>query len=150
MTNGFSVSVNDRAVLVKLDRLPDDVRARLVDKMRGSIVPRLQAGVKASEPVRTGKLRGETTGFVNESPTKVQGRVVVVAKGSEAGKAAALEYGAHGNAAVREYSRSSAAVVDAYSRSVNIVAQHFLRGTLAAEKEGIMDELQEALGEAAA
>lgn len=147
----------DRAVALRLEKMPDDIHNRLVGAVT-ALTARLLSRVQASEPKRTGRLASETKSFVDEAPDLVRGRVKVTAPGArgELGKAAALEYGAHKPTQVREHTarlshifgRAIApmeVIVDRYQRTPNITADRFLRGPLAQMKDQIMAELQKAV-----
>lgn len=159
----FDINVTgDRRIDARFAALPDTVRARLREAM-GSIIGELDARVTGSEPVRTGKLRGETRSFVDETKDLIRGRVRIVTKGAgaaEGGKAAALEYGAHGLSPVKAHGRTVSNIfgrmvaptlimVDAYSRQLNLPAHNFLRGPLAEMKGDIMERLRAAVEGAA-
>jgi len=93
----------------------------------------------------------------------VRGGVRVAAPDSnEHGKAAALEYGAHGSATVAAHAMALdhvfrtrltnplSVMVAAYSRHVNIAERRYLRGPIDDMRSAIVAELRAALEEAAA
>jgi hypothetical protein len=150
----------DRRVGLRFEEFPERARQRLAAAM-DSITQRLLARVEAAEPIKTGKLRGETTAYVSSGPNFVKGTVAIrVPKGAqagvEAGKAAALEYGAHKSIAVKAYSRTldhvflhaiapTEQLVRAYVRRANIAEQRFLRGPIDEMRDQILTELREAV-----
>lgn len=152
----------DRRIEARFDRFPERARANLRQRI-AAIIGVLETRVEAAEPSRTGKLRSETAGFVDEQPDFIRGRVRIVTRrggAAEGGKAAALEYGAHGTASVKGHARTLDHVfaraiepqrvfVEAYTRHPDIAAHLFLRGPLAEMRGDIMDQLRDALGEAA-
>lgn len=145
----FIVS-GDRDIAARLDRLSDDLRKRLVERI-GGLTQQLLARVQAREPTRTGRLRAETRAFVDDGADFVRGRVRVVATGIryEHGKVGALEYGAHRPVKVRSHERAGHTpfgraveqVVGAYTRKADIMAHRFLRGPVEAMRGDIRAEL---------
>jgi hypothetical protein len=145
----------DRELKARVERIParahDKLRARITD-----LADRLEARVRAAEPVKTGQLRGATLPSVKETPHKIEGKVRVSRLTK---KAAALEYGAHGGAHVRAhdarlnhiFGRLVAPMtvqVQAYQRRVNIAEHRFLLGPFEAMKDEIIAELRDAMEEA--
>ena len=155
--------VGDRRIDAKFSEFPAMARAALKREI-AAITGELFDAVEAAEPKRTGKLKAETRQFVDERGDMIRGRVVVVASAggpAEHGKAAALEFGAHGAAAVKAHMRTVTQIygrmvaptqimVGAYSRQLDITARSYLRGPLEAKRADIIARLQGALDEAAA
>lgn len=164
----FGVKVDPRKVQLNLDEFPVEVQMRMVSSIT-SLTSRLQARVTAAEPDRSGKLRSQTHSRVYHDANKIAGRVFVLAesdprtrRGSlDAGKAAALEYGAHGAVKVKAhparldhiYSRTIPPIVvevDPFTRRANIAEHRFLRGPLAEMSEDALSQLRQALDAASA
>ena len=112
--------------------------------------------------MRTGRLESETGGRVYDHGDRMSAVVGVRAKGGdEAGKAAALEYGAHKPFEVRAHaatlahlwSRAIAPIsieVPAHLRHPNIAAHRFLRGPIDQLRAEFIAELRQAVEAAAA
>ena len=98
MDLGITVE-GDRAVELKFETFPQDAHARLLERI-ADFTAELEAEITAAEPSRTGKLAAETRSAVYDEPERIAGRVAIAA---EFGKAAALEYGAHGTTKVRAH-----------------------------------------------
>lgn len=158
----YGIAVYSRDVALKLDSLPSGVRSRLRDALT-VLTERLYALVEAAEPDKTGKLRRETAFGVTERGTRLSGRVYFPRglPAAEYGKAAALEYGAHGTAQVKAHAsrldhifgRQMAplnVMVAAYSRTLNITADRFLRGPMAELAPEVIAEFKAALDAATA
>jgi hypothetical protein len=157
--------IGERRAGLRFEEFPERARQALVEHMN-SITQRLLARVQGEEPELTGKLRSETTARVSSGENYVRGSVGVrvpggESSGAEAGKAAALEYGAHKTVAVKAYSKSldhvfthamapTTVMVSAYQRRANIAERKFLRGPLDEMHDAIIAELRAALEEAAA
>lgn len=163
----ISMSVNEadeRKIELHLMELPRRLRAKLRPAIT-ELTKELLARVRASEPVRTGRLRQSTQSFIDEREDRIVGRVRVLAEYGRAKgasrhneAAAALEYGAHRSVMVREHSshethvfnRASAGtlvMVEAYTRRANISARRFLRDPAAAMRPRAMAELQRIVDE---
>jgi hypothetical protein len=141
MADIISVTITgDRALQVKLDELPSRIHDRLVGPIT-RLTERLEAAVREDAPDRTGKLRSEITSRVYDDPDRITGRVFIAAGDDKEayGKAAALEYGAHGTAQVSAhearldhvFSRLVApmeVMVRRHSRRLDIAARLFFRG----------------------
>jgi len=136
-----AVITGDRQAEARFERPPAEVQAKL-RPIVDDFTARLHAAVVGAEPVRTGKLRGETASRVEERKDRIVGRVFVSARGVEAAKAGALEYGAHRATTVKAHSEQLAHIfarfvapfavmVGAHSRRLNIEEHAFLRGPLA-------------------
>jgi hypothetical protein len=163
----FGIEVDgDRLVALRFEQFPERARAALAKRLSG-ITQQLLARVQSSEPSRTGRLRAETQAFVDSRENAVKGSVKVVTgaaggrAGSEHGKAAALEYGAHGSAKVGAHRAGLSHVfghpitprevsVATYTRRVNIAERRYLRSPLDGMRSQIIEELRQALAEAAA
>jgi hypothetical protein len=148
ITPVYTVTVDDRNLMLHLEQLPMALRT----KLRPTIVAltaELLARVRASEPRRTGQLQNLTRSFIDEREDSIRGRVRVL---SPAGRghnvaAAALEYGAHRAVSVRA-SRREGIAVRAYQRHANIAARRFLRGPAEAMREKALTEIRAAVDEA--
>ena len=143
----------EREILLQLGRMPDRVQQRLARKIT-ELTHRLLQRVQAKEPVRTGKLRGETIDRVTATQDLVRGVVTVAADTSnEHAKAGALEYGAHGEVTVHEFARHghnpqgapADQIVEAYTRKADLIARRFERNSLDDMSEEIRSELADAL-----
>lgn len=154
----------DRQVALRFAQFPDFAHDRLYAALQ-SIEQRLEAAVKAAEPVRTGKLHRETGGRVYDHGDRLAAVVGVRVAGGEsaieAGKAAALEYGAHRAFQVRAHAASLghlwsraiapiAVEVRAHTRRPNIEERRYLRGPLDAIRGDALRELRDAVGDAVA
>jgi len=168
MADDFGVVVQgERQVRLMFEQLPQHARAQLLAAIT-SLTDRLYARVVAATPERTGRLRGEITERVVQGENYIRGTVSVRVgpgeqSGLEAGKAAALEYGAHRAVSVVSYSRRHDHVyahaitpirvmVEAYQRTANIAERRYLRGPLDDMRGDIVSELRaavEAAGKAA-
>lgn len=158
----FGIVVNDRRLAAKLEEFPAQLRGLLFDRI-AVITEQLKALVEGGEPTKTGKLRGETTSSVSERKGRVTGRVFI-ARGlapSEYGKAAALEYGAHGTASVKAHQQRldhvfnksispESVMVAAYQRPVNITERRFFRNALSAVAAQFEAAVREAVDTAVA
>lgn len=151
--------VGDRRLQAFLHDYPASLDARIEARFQ-SFSQRLAAAVQAAEPQRTGRLRGETRPFVRRSPAGITAGVQVVAQGKvDIGKAAALEYGAHGSTKVAEhwatratfwgrYASPRAVLIEEYQRRVNIGADRYLRGPFDTLKNEAVAEIERAIAEA--
>jgi hypothetical protein len=156
---GFEVA-GERLVALRFEEFPERLRARLKGAL-DNIERRLEAAVRAAEPERTGRLHSETGGQVYEHPDRIAAVVGVrVPSAEEAGKAAALEYGAHGSFAVRAhtatlshlFARAIAPIqvqVAAHTRRANITERRYLRSPIDAIRSEALDELRQAVSQAA-
>jgi hypothetical protein len=143
----------DRAVAVRLDQMPERVHGRLSRTIK-SLTARLLALVQAREPKRTGQLESETVERFYETRDAIRGVVTIAAsQRTEYGKAAALEYGAHGMVSVREHKRLGhdwaghpvEQIVDPYTRHANIPEFRYERGALEEMRGDISADLTAAL-----
>lgn len=131
----FKIDVKgDRALLARLDGLPDEVQAKLRPVI-GALTTRLLESVRAAEPTRTGTLRSVTRASVVSGKDYIRGRIRISARpGSKNGAhnvaAAALEYGVHSAFTVRLRGRR----MTIYTRRVSISARRFLRDPFARMK----------------
>ena len=139
----FKIDVKgDRALLARLDGLPDEIQAKLRPVI-ASLTTRLLESVRAAEPTRTGTLRSVTRARVVSGEDYIRGKVTV---GPVPGRgntratgrgwqphnvaAAALEYGVHSTFAVHLRGRR----MTTYTRRVSISARRFLRDPFARMK----------------
>lgn len=130
--------VGQRKLLARLDRLPADAHDALAERISG-LAGRLRDRVVAAEPKRTGALARRTKWKLTDRPKRITARVWIA---GQAGKAMALEYGAHGAVLVRAHRMrldhvfgrdvSMSVEVPAHHRHANIGAHRFIRGPLAA------------------
>jgi hypothetical protein len=152
-------------VVARFDELPQDIERRLAGPI-AELTHRMLGRAQAEEPDRTGQLRADTRAFVDRRHGFIRGRVRVVLdeggsktrRGSvAAGKAAALEYGAHGVAKVRAHEmmlghlfgraiEPKSVLVEAYTRHVAIAAVHFLSDAF----DGVPAAFREAVEKAVA
>ena len=148
-----AVIQGERDIALRLEQMPQVVHQRLLSRI-GALTARLYAAVEEREPRRTGKLTGETVEVIDETPDLVRGRVRVAARDrNEWGKAAALEYGAHGSVTVRAYQRQghtprgtpAQQMVEAYQRRVNIPERRYERGALEGMRGEIKADLEQVL-----
>ncbi len=157
MAETFDILViGDTQLQAFIGELPARVNAELQAAMR-DVAALLEGAVVAAEPSRTGKLRSATRPFVRENPAGVTGGVQVR---GDAGKAGALEYGAHRAFSLKEHwarrsvvfgreAPSQSVLVDEYVRRANITADRFLRDPFAALQGQILARIEKALGRAA-
>lgn len=151
----------DREVTLRFETFPQAVHARLLAAMQ-QIEQRLQAAVIAAQPSRSGALRSMTGGRVYDHGNRIAAVVGVRANTpNEAKKAAALEYGSRGMAVtVRTHTASLdhlwaraiapiRVTVPDHHRVPNIRAQRFLRGPLDAMAPSILQDLAQAVDDAA-
>lgn len=155
------ITVDDRRILARLDGLHDVVRERLIGAMT-RIESRLEAGVRAAAPQKTGALRSQVSGRVyQDNPNRVAAYVGVYTRSGDASrKAAALEYGSRGVAVPVQAHQARLAHVfgraiapmtvtrKGHTRKPNIQPKHYLRGTFQAQRGSIVAELQAALDRA--
>src|SRR5271166_4513086 len=151
----------DRRAELRFDRFPGFARDRLRAALE-DIEARLAAAVLADEPVKSGRLQGETGGRVYEHGDRLAAVVGVRAKGGDdAGKAAALEYGAKRAFEVRAHiatlahlwGRAIAPItieVGAHRRTPNIAQHRYLRGPIEALRGEFIAQLRQAVDQAAA
>jgi hypothetical protein len=138
----MSIDFNETKEIARFTDLPPNLQKALLTRLR-PVEQAMLARVQAAVPKRTGKLLSEIQGFLDSGPDWVRARVrVVIDKNAgssgrgnyDAGKAAALEYGATGTVQVNAFRRRRGEDVRAYQRRVNITARRFLRGPFAATK----------------
>lgn len=153
---------NERRAGLLFDRLPKNAHAGILERIT-SLTRQLEARILGVIPTGKGKLASQVRAFVDDRQTKISGKVKVIAGNSKSdhGKAAALEYGAHGRFTVAAHQRTistvfgravapTVAFVEAYSRTANIAEHRFLRGPLAEMRAQIAAELNLALAQAEA
>jgi hypothetical protein len=150
--------VDDRRFVEHLERIPGRLRTALRASIT-QLTDQLLQRIRAAEPSRTGRLRGQTQAFVDVTDDKVTGRVRIMGQGREHNVAAgALEYGAHRVVNVRAHQEhlshvfnratdSQFVAVRAYTRKANIRAQRFLRDPAAAMRPRIQAELERVIAE---
>jgi hypothetical protein len=132
----FKIDVKgDTALLARLDKLPEELQAKLRPVIE-SLTTRLLESVRAAEPARTGTLRSVTRASVVSGKDYIRGRVRIGARsgrrnGAYNVAAAALEYGVHSAFAVHLRSRGR---MTTYTRRVSISARRFLRDPFARMK----------------
>jgi hypothetical protein len=143
ITPQFTVEVNDQRVLLHLERLPMALKTNLRVTI-AKLTEQLLAQVRSIEPSRTGKLRAQTRGSVEEGDNYIRGKVGVTGDKAFLIAAATIEYGSHKSIAVKAYQREGVAV-RAYERRTNIAAQRFLHGPFAAMRELALSELKTAV-----
>lgn len=150
-----------RQVGLRFEQFPDRARKKIMERILG-LTERLHAAVEGAEPDRTGALRAETKGWVDDGKNYIVGRVGLpggVYPHSDYGKAAALEYGSHHPFQVKAHEARLAhfwgravapteVFIRAHSRTPNIAARLFLRSSLDAMRGEIIAELEAALAEA--
>lgn len=145
-----------RASLV-FEEFPQRAHAALLARI-ADLTEALEEAVVASEPRRTGRLAEETDSSVKDLPERITGRVSITA---EFGKAAALEYGAHGTTNVQAHEArldhvfgklipGTTVSVGAHTRRLNIAEHRYLRGPLEAMRDEIIEGLRDALDGVAA
>lgn len=154
---GFTVT-GDRRVALKFDEFPKALHDRILARI-ASLTSRLEARVRSAAPTATGKLQSLIVSKVyDNAQDRIRGRVTV---SGDFGKAAALEYGARKTAKVKAHemrldhvfaNRLAApltVMVAAHSRQPNIAERKFLRGPIAAMRPEIVQELRQAVADAA-
>jgi hypothetical protein len=147
----------DRKVGLLFDEFPQRAHDAFLAKIT-ELTSQLESRVLGAVPVRTGELRSQVQAFVDDKGTRITGKVKVLSGGSKSdhGKAAALEFGAHGHVAVSAHTRQirtvfgravapTAVFVAAYGRTANIAEHRFLRNPLATMSSEIIEELRAAL-----
>jgi hypothetical protein len=149
----FTFNVEDTKLRAQLDSLPIVLMAKLLPTIEG-LTRRLLEGVRAAEPMRTGRLRAATRSQIDSGPTYIRGRVSIGPREGIGGHnvaAAALEYGVHKVEHVgahRERRDGEFVAVEAYTRRVSIAARRFLRGPLERMRPIAESEIRAALAEA--
>lgn len=155
------ITVDDNRLVARLDGLHATVRARMVGAMT-RIEARLEAGVRATAPARTGALRSQVGGRVyQDNPNRVAAYVGVYSRDAGASrKAAALEYGSRGTSVAVQahefrlthiFGRAIAPVTvtrRGHTRIPDIRATNYLRGTFTSQRRAILADLQAALDQA--
>jgi hypothetical protein len=138
----MSIAFDERKEIARFTDLPPNLQKALLTRLR-PVEEAMLARVQAVVPKRTGKLLSEIRGFLDKGPDWVRVRVkVVIDKNAgssrrgnyDAGKAAALEYGATNPVQVQAFRRRRGEDVRTYQRRVNIAVRSFLRGPFAATK----------------
>lgn len=149
----LSFDFNETKEIARFTDLPPNLQRALLVRLR-PIEEKMLSRVKAAVPVRTGKLLNEIQGFLDSGPDWVRARVrVIIDKGAgsgkrgnyDAGKAAALEYGATGSVQVQAFRRRRGEDVRSYQRRVNITARMFLRGPFAATRPEATEAIKAAI-----
>jgi hypothetical protein len=148
----------DRRAGLRFDEFPRRAHDAILARITG-LTAQLEARVLGRVPVATGDLRRMVQSFVDDHGTRIAGKVKVIAGAkSDHGKAAALEYGAHGSFEVKAHTRTVTSIfgrvvapteifIAAYGRAANIEEQRFLRGPLAEMRGEIIRQLTRALAE---
>jgi hypothetical protein len=138
----MSIDFDERKEIARFTDIPPNLLKALLSRLR-PVEETMLARVEAVVPKRSGKLLSEIQGFLDSGPDWVRARVkVVIDKNAgssrrgnyDAGKAAALEYGATGTAQVQAFKRRRGEDVRAYQRRVNVTVHSFLRGPFSATK----------------
>ncbi len=152
----LAVDTDANRVIARFDQFPMRLQQALVARLR-PVEQRLLSRVQAATPRRTGKLVSEIRAFLDTGPDWVRVRVrVVIDKNAgrsrrgnyDAGKAAALEYGARNTAQVMAFRRMRGESVKAYQRRVNIAAVRFLHGPFDDTKREAEDAITKAVADA--
>lgn len=157
----FALEISgDRSAALRFEQFPAFAHDRLLGALQ-SIEQRLEAAVLASEPTRSGALRGLTGGRVYDHGNRIAAVVGVRAQtADEARKAAALEYGsrkqaitvrAHEARLAHIWKRAIAEInvsVPSYERTPDIAAVRFLRSPIQAIRDEALAELRAALDQA--
>lgn len=155
------ITVDDNRLVARLDGLHATVRERIIGAMT-RIEARLEAGVRAAAPAKTGALRSQVSGRVyQDNPNRVAAYVGVYTRDAGASrKAAALEYGSRGQAVAVQahqarlthfFGRAISPITvtrRGHTRIPDIRATNYLRGTFTSQRAAILAELQEALNTA--
>lgn len=153
----MSVDVQANTVVNRFRDLPPGLQKVLLARLK-PVEQNMLARVQAAVPKRSGKLLSEIKGFLDSGPDWVRARVrVVIDKNAgasrrgnyDAGKAAALEYGAHNIVQVRAFRRRRGEDVRSYQRRVNIAVRSFLRGPFQATKPEAEAAIRAAIAEVA-
>ena len=159
MADTFGLEIKgDQSAVLRFDKFPDAAHDRLLEALRG-IEARLEAAVIAAEPTLTGALKNETGGAVYDHGNRIAAVVGVRARGNDAAKAGALEWGAHRGFIVKAHQMSLghfwSRLVDKrmvsvpdYNRIPNVAERRFLRDPIAAMGDEALAEMRAALGEA--
>jgi len=156
MAENFGLEIKgDQRAILRFEQFPAAAHDRLLTTLR-QIEQRLESAVKSAEPMRSGMLYSETGGTVYDHGNRIAAVVGVRAKGTEAAKAGALEWGAHRGVTVKAHamgldhfwsrlvSRRIVSVPD-YNRIPNIAEVRFLRGPIEAMREEFIAEMRAAL-----
>lgn len=150
--------VSERNVALKFDTFPVQAHAGLLQVITQATV-QLRGMVADRVPKRTGLLASEISSRVLDYPDRITGIVEIAGMvPGDFGKAAALEYGAHGQAHVREHAEKLGhlfgkmmqpiqVIVRAHDRRLNIEQHDFLRGPLAEISGDVMAQMQEVLAQ---
>lgn len=149
--------IGDRRIEEKLDHLTDNTRQKLRPEV-DALVNELRSRVVAAAPRDKGTLASKISSAVSDNDKGVIGRVFVT---GDFGKAAALEYGAHGSTTVKAheaqlnhvFGRLTApltVMVAEHSRHINIAEHRYLRGSLAGMQSEATSRLRAAVEDAVA
>lgn len=155
------ITVDENRLVARLDGLHDAVRQRVVGAMT-RIEARLEAGVRAAAPSKSGALRSQVGGRVyQDNPNRVAAYVGVYTREAGASrKAAALEYGSRGQPVAVQahefrlthfFGRAISPITvtrSGHTRIPTIKARNYLRGTFTSQRGAILAELQAALDRA--
>lgn len=153
----LSVDFKEQTVIGRFAQVTPELQKALVARLK-PIEEHMLARVQAAVPKRSGKLLSEIRGFLDSGPDWVRARVrVVVDKNAgrsrrgnyDAGKAAALEYGAHSTIQVHAFRRRRGEDVRTYQRRVNITVRRFLRGPFAATRSEAEAAIRAAIADVA-
>lgn len=142
------LDLNKTRLRVRLDQLPDKIRAELYTTIQ-RLTNELLQKVEAREPMRTGRLRGLTQAYVDDNRIKqfLRGRVRVLRtrRHNTAAAAGALEYGSTGKKFAVRGHMSRGRSVRSYLRQGGITEMRFLRGPAAAMLPKARAELRHVL-----
>ncbi len=155
----FEIKVDDKAVRLRLDSMPDAVRANL-KSVAQTLDNELLSRVQSKTPVKTGKLLASFRGHVHASKTKVSGTVNVDKNvRGERGIAAIIESGAEvpAHTILPDAAHALSFLMDAGQVFASIVhhpadtvpAVHMLSDALAEMEGEIVSEMEEAVRNAA-
>lgn len=153
----MAVDFRANTVISRFTDLPPDLQKALLARLK-PVEEHMLSRVQAAVPKRSGKLFSEIRGFLDSGPDWVRARVrVVIDKNAgasrrgnyDAGKAAAIEYGAHNSAQVKAFRRRRGEDVRAYQRRVNITARMFLRGPFSATRSEAEAAIRAAIADVA-
>ena len=143
---------NAQRVGLRFDEFPDQLREDLLAEIY-TLGNELLALVHGATPVLTGRLQSQERLQTFNDPNSVSAKVFIAGTGTDFGKAAALEYGAHKPAKVsahsmrldhawaNELASPIDVMVDAYTRPTNIAERAYERGPLAEMQPQIIARL---------
>jgi len=154
--------IGDLRIAERFQKLDTEIR----DAARPGVIAltsEIRSAVEAAAPHKTGALAAEITSDVKDFPERIIGRVFVDAPDANtAKKAAALEYGSRGGSiSVRVGRRQGGALStlmkkyngiaqleQTYNRTPDVVAQEYLRRSVAGMQDKIVNTLRDAIDRA--